>query len=175
MQGPSMRAKAFTILMSVFCFGLVAAIAEMTISQTSHRTEASVTPATHEENQQSLQETLVAMEKQSWVAWKNHDANFFRGFLSDDHLEVGFTGVANKSDVVKSVESPMCVVSSYVVDNFHVVSLSADLAVVTYHESQDTKCNAVAVPSPAWVSSLYIKREGRWLNVLYQQTKDLTK
>ena len=54
------------------------------------------------------QEALIALERQSWEAWKNGDGAFFLGFLSDDHVEVG---------------------------------------------------------------ALYLKRNGRWQNALYQQTQ----
>jgi hypothetical protein len=28
-----------------------------------------------------------------------------------------------------------------------------------------------ALPSPTWVTSVYAKRHGRWVNVLFQQTQ----
>lgn len=122
-----------------------------------------------------LQETLISMEKQSWEAWKNRDGNFFKTFLSDDHVEVGFYGVANKAIVVAGVASPVCVVKSYSVDGFKLTPFDANTALLTYHAKQDTTCNGNPVPSPAWVSSLFIRRDGRWQNVLYQQTQDMSK
>jgi hypothetical protein len=119
----------------------------------------------------ALKETLVKLEKQSWEAWKNHDGKFFQNFLSDDHVEVGFGGPTNKADVVSGVAGPICNVKSYAVDKFELTVLDKNTALLTYHESQDTTCNGQPVPSPAWVSSLYMKRGGRWLNVLYQQTQ----
>lgn len=127
------------------------------------------------QNQQTgkdaLTRTLISLEKQSWEAWKKRDARFFQNFLSDDHVEVGFNGPATKAQVVAFVGSPTCVVKSYSVDRFEVVMFDEKSAVVTYHAAQDTSCNGTAVPSPVWVSSLYVKRGGRWLNALYQQTK----
>jgi len=115
-------------------------------------------------------QTLIALEKQSWDAWKAHDAKFFAGFLSDDHVEVGARGVNGKQQVLSGVASPLCRVEEFAVDRFRVTRLSADTAVVVYHARQKTQCGAVAVPSPAWVSSLYVRREGRWLNALFQQS-----
>lgn len=119
----------------------------------------------------ALKETLVKLEKQSWEAWKTHDGKFFRDFLSDDHVEVGFGGVTNKATVVAGVASPICVVKSYAVDKFELTVYDANTALLTYHAEQETACNGHAVPSPVWVSSLYIKRGDRWLNALYQQTQ----
>ena len=117
-----------------------------------------------------LKEKLVQLETDSWKAWKSRDAEFFKSFLSDDHVEVGRNGVADKARVLEAVGSPQCVVESYDVDRFTLKVISADTALLTYHARQSTKCNGVAVPSPAWASSLYVKRGGRWLNVMYQQS-----
>jgi len=118
----------------------------------------------------TLEETLSNLEKQSWEAWQKRDGKFFQEFLSDDHVEVGMGGPATKSQIVTFVGSPMCVVKSYRVDKFHLTKFSNDTALLTYWAEQDTTCNGNRVPSPAWVSSLYLRRGNRWLNALYQQT-----
>jgi hypothetical protein len=124
------------------------------------------------ETTDDLKETLVTLEKHSWEAWKKRDGTYFQDFLSDDHVEVGFYGTTNKTGVVKGVSSPACVVNTYTVDNFEVTPFSENTALLTYHAAQDTTCGSNRVPSPVWVSSLYVKRNGRWLNALYQQTQD---
>lgn len=120
----------------------------------------------------SLKETLLKLENQSWEAWKNHDGKFYQNFLSGDHVEVGFSGPADKSAVVNFVNGATCEGKSYSVNHFNLTMLDARTALLTYHAAQDTACGGKAVPSPAWVSSLYIKRDGRWLNALYQQTAE---
>lgn len=119
----------------------------------------------------ALREALVSREKQSWEAWKNRDGNFFQDFLSDDHVEVGFGGIANKAAVVGFVGSPACVVKSYTVDRFELTVFDPNTALLTYYADQDTSCGGSPVPSPVWVSSLYVKRGGRWWNAAYQQTQ----
>lgn len=122
-------------------------------------------------SQNNLKNTLVELEKRSWEAWKGHDSKFFQQFLADDHVEIGFGGVTNKATVVTGVASPLCVVKTYAVDNFELVSFNANTALLTYHAAQDTTCGGKPVPSPVWVSSLYVKRHGHWLNASYQQTQ----
>jgi hypothetical protein len=119
----------------------------------------------------AAEDELVKLEKQSWEAWKNHDGQFFAGFLSDDHTEVGFGGRSGKAAVVAAVASGMCSVKSYEVGDFKLALLDSDTALLTYHAAQDTTCGGKPVPSPVWVSSLFVRRGGRWLNVLYQQTQ----
>jgi hypothetical protein len=118
----------------------------------------------------AIKEQLIKLEKQSWEAWKNHDGKFFQDFLSDDHVEVGFGGVSNKAEIVSFVGSLVCTVKSYQLDQFELKMLDKNTALLTYREAQDTVCHN-PVPSPCWVSSLYMKRGDRWLNVLYQQTE----
>ena|SRR6266446_1193816 len=118
----------------------------------------------------TIKEQLIKLEKQSWEAWKNHDGKFFQDFLSDDHVEVGFGGVSNKAEIVSFVGSLVCTVKSYQLDQFELKMLDKNTALLTYREAQDTVCHN-PVPSPCWVSSLYMKRGDRWLNVLYQQTE----
>ncbi len=117
-----------------------------------------------------LKTLLVGLEKDSWVAWKNRDGSYFEHFLSDDHLEISPQGVAGKALVVKFVNSPACVVKSYEVDTFALTRVDENTAILTYRSKQDTLCNGVTVPSPAWATSLFVRRGGRWQNLLYQHT-----
>jgi hypothetical protein len=119
---------------------------------------------------ESVEETLIKMEKQSWDAWKSRDGKFYEGFLSDDHVEVGSGGGASKSEVVAFVGSPVCVVKNFSVDHFKLTIFDSNTALLTYHAQQDTTCSGRPVPSPVWVSSLYIRHGGKWLNALYEQT-----
>jgi hypothetical protein len=127
--------------------------------------------AQSEATQEALKESLTALERRSWEAWKNRDGSFFQGFLADDHVEVGFGGLTDKANVVAGVSSPSCVVKSYSLDRFELTKFDANTALLTYHAAQDTTCFGNAVPSPVWVSSLYVRRGDRWLNALYQQTQ----
>lgn len=110
------------------------------------------------------------LESKSWVAWKAQDADFFEQFLSEDHVEVHGYGVAGKKAVVAAIRSAACVVASYSLGPLSLLHTSPDSVLVTYRAEQSTKCGSAVVPSPVWATSLYVKRSGRWVNVLYQQT-----
>lgn len=60
----------------------------------------------------ALEKELIALEKQSWEAWKNRDGDFFDRFLSDDHVEIHPGGVAGKAGVIASVRTKSCVVKT---------------------------------------------------------------
>jgi hypothetical protein len=127
-------------------------------------------PAPQRTEARATLEVLVAIERRSWDAWKGHDGAFFGATLADDHLDVGFGGPVDKASVVAGVNSPACTVRSFAVDRFRLLDIDADTALLVYRAEQDTTCGNFRVPSPAWVSSLYVRRGGRWQNVLFQQT-----
>ena len=104
------------------------------------------------------------------MAWKAQDATFFEQFLSEDHVEVHGYGVAGKKAVVGAIRGGACIVASYSLGPLSVVHTSPDSVLVTYRAEQSTRCGTAMVPSPVWATSLYVKRAGKWLNVLYQQT-----
>ncbi len=118
----------------------------------------------------AVKDCLVDLEKRSWVAWKGNDGAFFSDFLSDDHVEVGARGVLGKSDIVAGVGSAACKVESYALGEIKFTRIAEDAALLSYRAEQKTLCGGHAVPSPAWASSLYVKRGARWVNVFYQQT-----
>ena len=110
------------------------------------------------------------LETMSWMAWKAHDGAFFDRFLSDDHVEVHGYGITGKQAVVEGVRSGVCVVQSYSLDRLSVTRVASESLLVTYRAEQNTICGSARVPSPVWATSLYVKRSGKWLNVLYQHT-----
>jgi hypothetical protein len=119
----------------------------------------------------SLEATLTQLERDSWVAWQNHDGGFFDRFLADDHVEVHGPGVTTgKGGVVAHVASDACVVSSYRLDQFRFTRFNERTALLTYRAEQDTNCQGFHVPSPVWVSSLFVRRKGEWRNALYVHT-----
>jgi hypothetical protein len=118
----------------------------------------------------ALKSELVQLETQSWVAWQNHDGKFFERFLSDDHVEIQPGGRAGKASVVAGVAGPACAVTHYTISDFALTVFSPTAALLTYKADQDTTCGTAKVPTPVWASSLFIKRDGRWLNALYVHT-----
>jgi hypothetical protein len=120
----------------------------------------------------SLEQLLTTTERQSWVAWQHHDGAFFQNFLSDDHVEVGTNGIATKAQVVAFVASGACTVTSYSVDHFQLARFDANTALLTYRAEQETMCGKNKVPSPTWVSSLFVHRNDKWVNALYQHTRE---
>ena len=117
----------------------------------------------------SLESRIMELERESWMAWKAQDSAFFEGFLAEDHIELTGRGPAGKRDVVGFIRSGACKVDHYAISDFRFTRLSESSAMLVYRVRQSTQCGGVAVPSPAWATSVFALRDGRWRNVLYQQ------
>jgi len=118
----------------------------------------------------SVQTQLETMEKQAWEAWKTKNGAFFQTLLSEDSIQVGSGGVANKATIVKDIASPMCEVRSYSMDNFQMIMMDKKTAMVTYKAMQDATCDGKILPASVWATSMYVKRDGKWVSNFHQET-----
>jgi hypothetical protein len=117
--------------------------------------------------QDSIEATLIALERQSWVAWQAQDSRFWQSFLSDDHVEMQGGGPVGKQAVIAGIASGVCHVAGYSLGDFTFRRFGPDTALLVYRAAQTTTCGGHAVPSPVWATSLYQRRRGHWVNVLY--------
>ena len=115
----------------------------------------------------SVEAALIALERQSWVAWQAMDSRFWETFLSDDHVEMQSGGPAGKQAVIAGIAGGLCHVSGYSLSDFTFRRFGPDTALLVYRAEQTTSCGGHAVPSPVWATSLYQRRRGHWVNVLY--------
>ena len=127
------------------------------------------TPAWAADDDAAVKDALTTLERESWTAWQSHDGGYYARNLSDDHLDIHDSGIIGKKQVAAGVSSGVCVVKSYELGEMRFTRVSADVAMLVYRASQDTHCGPGAVPSPAWVTSVYVHRDGRWQNLLYEQ------
>ncbi|MDQ3684487.1 MAG: nuclear transport factor 2 family protein [Acidobacteriota bacterium] len=118
----------------------------------------------------AVKESLVALERQAWEAWKKKDGAYFQTFLSDDTVQVGSQGVTRKAQIVNGIGTSTCDIKGYTLDNFDVVTLNQDAAILTFSATQDATCGGVAEPSPVWASTVYVKRAGKWQAAFHQET-----
>jgi hypothetical protein len=114
---------------------------------------------------------LVALERQSWEAWKNRDTSFFRANMAENAIQNGRTGLAKKDEIVRSIASD-CDVTSFALDesSLQVTMVDPNTALLTFKATQDATCGGTKAPSPVWATSMYVRRGGKWLNAFYQET-----
>ena len=117
-----------------------------------------------------LQKQLAAIETKFWEGWAKSDVKPFKTYIAADAIMVGENGTQDKETIVKAIEAGGCEVRSYDLSDFKLVSVTRDTAVLTYKGNQDATCGGEVVPRTVWISSVYVRRGGRWLAVAHQET-----
>lgn len=118
----------------------------------------------------AVKDQLIGLERQAWEAWKNKNGGYFQTFLSDDSIGVGAQGIARKAQIVSGISGSPCDIKGYTLDNFDLVMLDRDAAILTFKATQEATCGGVAEPSPVWASTVYVKRGGKWQAAFHQET-----
>jgi hypothetical protein len=125
---------------------------------------------TPKNNNNSVEAQLIALEKQADEAWRKKDGVFFQSLLSEDAVGVGSEGIFNKSQIVKAISGSRCEIKTSSMDNFKMVLLDKNTALLTYKAMQDVTCNGNTEPPTVWASTVFVKRGGKWLAAFHQET-----
>lgn len=115
-------------------------------------------------------ETVMALEKQAWEAWKNNDVKFFNDFLSDRWVSFGPNGREDKAANIKRFTDVKCEVKSYTLSDDQLNVLSNDVVVLSFKATQDATCGGTKVPGVVWVSSAYVREGDKWKALSYMET-----
>ena len=118
----------------------------------------------------AVRDTLIAIERDLWEAWKNKNTAPFERHLSADSIGVGMSGVENRAAILRGIGSHTCEVRSYSLDNFEVVMLNPNTAILTYKGTQDATCGGQVIPREVWASTVFVRRSGRWQAAFHQET-----
>ncbi|MGH2428850.1 MAG: nuclear transport factor 2 family protein [Candidatus Limnocylindria bacterium] len=111
---------------------------------------------------------IETLERRGWEALSGTDGDaFYRDLMADDGLMVFPRLVLDKEQTITAIaaERPW---SSFELTDVRVVEAGSDCAVISYRAS------ARRGPGPydALMSTVYVRRDGRWQLVLHQQTPD---
>ena len=124
-------------------------------------------PSAQEEH--SSEDIAVRLERQAWEAAKAKDYGKYVRLLAEDFLDVEPVGVITKSEEENGIVR--LTVEDYKWEGLRVVHLTPDVTLLVYKATQKANFSGQPVPTPTWVSSLWVKRNGKWLNALVQETK----
>jgi hypothetical protein len=113
---------------------------------------------------------FIEMERGVWEALKNKDKAADARLLADDFVGLYDTGFATKSDHVNQMDSKYSI-ESYSVHDARVFRLSPTIVLLLYKAickgsgEWEQYCSR-----PDFASSLWVERDGRWLNLFSQDT-----
>ena len=116
-----------------------------------------------------VEQKLTSTEKQLYEAWKNHDMGPFKQSLADDIVLVDAGGIVQGKDkLVDAMTKTPCDVKSYSIGDIKVNWIDKDTALLTYKGESDATCGGEKAPTPVYASSLWIKKNGKWLSTFHQ-------
>lgn len=119
---------------------------------------------------QLLLEDLVRLESQVWQALVDGDADADRRMLSDDFLGVYPTGFADRESHVGQLLDG-ATVTSFALHDARLLVVSDSAVILSYRaEFKRPTSTALSQMQSAYVSSLWCRREGAWINVFSQDT-----
>ncbi|HWC18066.1 MAG TPA: nuclear transport factor 2 family protein [Terriglobales bacterium] len=115
-----------------------------------------------------VEQKLTGMEKHLYEAWKNHDMEPFKQYLTDDVVIVGQDGIMQARDkVVDAMTKNPCDVKSYSLNDPKVNWINRYTALLTYKIDVDATCGGQKAPS-GYASSLWVRKSEKWLTVFHQ-------
>jgi RNA polymerase sigma factor (sigma-70 family) len=122
-----------------------------------------------EPGDKGLRETLLGLEKEGWEALKGKKPEA-KTTLADDFVAVmADDGRLNRADFLKLLAD--VTLTDYSVSDVALTRLTPDAAVWTYKVRTDYTYKGETTKETIWVSSAWAKRDGNWVNVLYQETR----
>jgi hypothetical protein len=116
-----------------------------------------------------LLKKLSASETRLWEAWKSHDLKPFKAMLTADGIMVSDQGTANKTEILKGLETP-CDIKSYGLSDWKLTTINSGAALLSYKATQNGSCGGTMLPSAVWASSIWVSRGGKWVNLSHQET-----
>jgi len=119
-----------------------------------------------------LKAELLDMEKSAWTAWGKHDAKAYAEFMSEDAVMAvaGDEVTRGRDKIAADVGSSTCELKSFDFHDTNLRQLGSDAAIVSYTATQDASCEGQKLPAKLYATAVYVKQDGKWRWVSYQET-----
>lgn len=121
-----------------------------------------------------LREELLKLETQSWQDTKDRNVAGLRPYLADEAFLIFYDGSRlDKEGFLKAVARDFTIQSFAIApEGTTVVRVTEDVAMLLYRVTY-TSASGNAKPETATVASsnTYVRRGGRWVSMLYQETR----
>lgn len=125
--------------------------------------------AASDRSEEELKAHIIALDTEGWNAWAKNDPTWFIRNTTDSFVSISSTGVSIKSEVIEGIPTD-CKVLSFSLSDFSFTRLDENAVLLTYTANQDAICGSEKAPSPVRVAVNYVRRHGKWLEVMYMQS-----
>jgi hypothetical protein len=116
----------------------------------------------------SVQEQIVAKERQELDALKTGDKEAFAELLADDALFLDPRGTGTKVEVVSHVTDFRLV--EYVMEDIKFVPLSENSGLVAYKLTERGNAHGKEFSAKVYASAIWTRRAGKWVCIFSQET-----
>lgn len=115
---------------------------------------------------------LLDLENRYWRAIKEKDVNAMLAFTEFPCLVTGAMGVGliDRENFMKMMKDPKCALHDFKVKKAEVRALKDDVACVAYEVHEDMTVDGKKVSMEATDSSVWVRRDGRWLCAMHTET-----
>ena len=125
------------------------------------------------ESDASDRQTLIELERGNWEAFKHEDAAFLEKMLAQDYFDFGSDGRESREYVLNAgLKDPKSKLLDLSWTDFQIRFIRADIALLTYRGRYRRITDGKPDVGEAYYSSLYEKRQGKWL-MLFTQDSNL--
>jgi len=118
----------------------------------------------------ALKELFQSKIKVEWEALKNKDKKAYGELLDDEYQGVEADGRGERNKIQAINEVPETNVYNYTLWGLKVIPVGTDAAFVIYESTMQFPPKALVRYSRVYISELWVKREGNWKILHYQET-----
>jgi uncharacterized protein (TIGR02246 family) len=112
---------------------------------------------------------VVGLLKTLNAAFLNRDADTMKKLMTDDHVAILSSGQRQTRDEhLKSLADLK--LSGYTMENVQVITPGKDVLIVTYRAALKGTFQGKELPALVYASSVWVNRDGTWLEALYHET-----
>jgi hypothetical protein len=124
------------------------------------------------QSKEGLAKELLSLERQFWSALKAKDASTAVALSDDPGVVVGpqGVGVLDRKTLAGMIEAAPYEIEDFTFEDFHVRSVSDDVAVVAYKVKEKLTVDGEPLSLEAFDSSVWIRRNGKWTCSLHTES-----
>jgi len=105
-----------------------------------------------------------------WEALKNKDKKAYGDLLADDYQGVELDGRGERNKIQSINDLDETTTFNYTLERFKTISLGPDAAFVIYESTMQFPPRAQLHYSRVYIGELWVKRDGQWKELHYQET-----
>jgi hypothetical protein len=119
----------------------------------------------------SVDEAIIAHERQILDAIKKRDMNAFKSLVDVNGMEVAGMGARKISDGLAELFSPELTFVEMKLENPQVIMVNKDTAILTYTASGTVTMNGKTESGTSFDTTVYTKRAGKWVAIFHQSSE----